>query len=251
MKSLVNDKNENIKSRILPPILLVGAILISFSLVGGYWLQKKAIENSVQQRVSGVHRLFEELLREETQVMSGQIDFLQTDQTLLSSFLAGDRASLTDKARPLFERMRSKYRITHFYFHRKDKVCFLRVHSPNRHGDLIGRFTMAGAAASGQPFHGIELGPLGTFTLRVVHPWVVDDKLEGYIELGMEIEHLTQLIKQALKVDLLILIEKEFLKRDNWEAGLKVLNRTGNWDLFHDFVIIDQTLEGSSILEKN
>lgn len=106
---------------------LVGFVLIALFLSGGYWQQKKAIDNSVQQRVSGVKLLFNELLREESQVMSGQIDFLKTDQSLLASFQARNRASLVEKALPLFERMRSKYRITHFYFHGAGKICFLDV----------------------------------------------------------------------------------------------------------------------------
>jgi diguanylate cyclase (GGDEF)-like protein/PAS domain S-box-containing protein len=227
---------------------LVGFVLIAFSLSGGYWLQKNAIDNSVQQRVSGVKLLFNELLREESQVMSGQIDFLKTDQSLLASFQARNRASLVEKTLPLFERMRLKYRITHFYFHGTDKICFLRIHAPDRYGDWIDRFTLAGAISTENPFYGIELGPLGTFTLRVVHPWVVDGRLEGYIELGMEIEHITQLIKQALNLDLLVLIEKKFLKRDDWKAGQKMLNRKGNWDLYDDFVITDRTIEDSPVL---
>ena len=246
----MSNKSENIKSRILSPMILVGAVLILVSLTGGYRLQKNAIDNSVHQRISGGYSLFKGLLQEEIKVMSGQIDFLKTDQTLLASFLVGDRSILAYKARSFFERMHSKYRITHFYFHETDKTCFLRVHSPNRHGDLIDRFTIAGAVSTGKPYHGIELGPLGTFTLRVVHPWIVDDKLVGYIELGMEIEHISQFIKQALNLELLVLIEKKFLERNKWEDGLKILGRKGNWDLFPDFVIIDQTIEGSVVLNE-
>ncbi len=176
----MSDKSENIKSRILSSMILAGAVLIFVSLTGGYWLQKSAINNSVHQRISGGNSLFKELLQEEIKVMNGQIDFIKTDQTFLASFIAGDRSILADKTRFLFKRMRSKYHITHFYFHGTDKTCFLRAHSPNRYGDHIDRSTMARAVSTRKPFHGIELGPLGTFTLRVVHPWIVDDKLEGY-----------------------------------------------------------------------
>jgi diguanylate cyclase (GGDEF)-like protein/PAS domain S-box-containing protein len=244
----VTDKSENLKIRILVPMILVGAILIVVSLSGGYRLQKNAIDNSVQQRVSGVQLLFKELLREESQVMSGQIDFIKTDQSLLASFLSRDRTGLAVKAQPLFRRMRSKYRITHFYFHGTDKICFLRVHSPDRYGDRIDRVTLAEAVSTGKPFYGIELGPLGTFTLRVVHPWVVEGRLEGYIELGMEIEHITQLIKQAHNLELIVLIEKKFLKKEDWEDGQKMLNRRGNWDQYEDFVITDRTMEDSPVL---
>ena len=182
--------------------------------------------------------------------MNGQIDFIKSEHAFSDAFLAGKRSELSAMAQPFFERMRSKYRITHFYFHRKDQVCFLRVHSPGRFGDLIERFTMKGVVSTGKPFYGIELGPLGTFTLRTVHPWIVEDRLEGYIELGMEIENITRLIRQALNLELLVLIEKKFLNREGWEAGLKILNRKGNWDLFRDFVIVDRTMEATSVLDK-
>ena len=240
--------SENFKARILFPMILSGAFLIFFSVAGAYWLQNRAIDNSVHQRAAGTHRLFKELIQEETRVMGGQIDFIKTEKSLFESFQARDRKSLMEKTKPLFERMRSKYRITHFYFHGKDQICFLRVHSPERYGDLIERFTMKGAVSAGKPFNGIELGPLGTFTLRLVYPWIMDGKLEGYIELGMEIEHITRLIKQSLNLDLLVLIEKRYLDKSGWEAGLKLLNRKGNWELFNNFVIIDRTMAGSPIL---
>ncbi len=246
----MRDKSENIKSHILYSMILVGAVLISILLTGGYWLQKNAINKSVHQQISGANSLFKGLLQEEIKVINGQLDIIKADQTLLASFLAGERSILATKAQFLFKRMRSRYRITHFYFHETDKTCFLRVHSPNRYGDLIDRFTMAEAASTQKPSQGMELGSLGTFTLRVAHPLLVDDKLEGYIELGMEIEHITQFIKQTLNLELLVLIEKKFLERNKWEAGLKILNRKGSWDLFNNFIIIDQTLKGSVALKE-
>ena len=47
---------------------------------------------------------------------------------------------------------------------------------------------------------GIELGPLGTMTLRVVIPWRVDGVLIGYIELGKDLDEITiDLIKVLCK----------------------------------------------------
>jgi diguanylate cyclase (GGDEF)-like protein/PAS domain S-box-containing protein len=246
----MSDNSEKIKFRIIVPMVIVGIILVAISLTGGYLLQKNAIDDSVHERISGVHGLFNALLLEETQAINSQIDFLKSQKILLASFLAGDRSTLLDNAKPLFEKMQSKYHITHFYFHNTDKICFLRVHSPNRNGDLIDRYTLSESVSKGKPSHGIELGPLGTFTLRVVHPWFVENRLQGYIELGMEIEHITQTIKQALNAELLIVIEKKFLDKDDWKTGQKMLNRQGIWDLFEDFVIIDQTMKESPILDE-
>ncbi len=241
---------EHIKTRILFPVTVAGALLILLSLTGAYMLQRKAVTDSVAQRVSGSNRLLAELIREESQIMSGQIDFLKADPALIDPFMAKDRSLLAERALPIFERMRSRYRITHFYFHSEDRTCFLRVHSPDRHGDLIDRFTMKGAVSNNRPFYGIELGPLGTFTLRSVYPWTVNGVLVGYIELGMEIEHLILLIKQSLNLEMLVLIEKQYLTRHDWESGLEVLGRDGSWDLFQDFVVINETVETSPDLEQ-
>ncbi|MBI4774125.1 MAG: diguanylate cyclase [Deltaproteobacteria bacterium] len=246
----MNDRSEDIRFRILVPIVTGGILLLFLSVAGGYRLQKKAIDESVHKRIAGVQRLFRGLLSEEAQVMNGQLDFIEMDQALLDAFLAKDRQKLLQGVMPLFEEMRSKYRITHFYFSEPDKVCFLRVHSPSRYGDPIERFTMEETAASGNPSSGIELGPYGTFTLRVVRPWKMNGNLVGYLELGMGIEHITRLINRALHVELSVLIDKKFLDRGDWEEGLKILDRGGDWERFNDFVIIDRTMENSPALEE-
>ncbi len=244
----MTEVSEHIKGRILAPICVVGVLSIFISIIGAYWLQNEAIEDSVHHRISGMNRLYKELLLEQSQLMIGQIDFIKTDGRLLEPFMSGDRSGLYENARRFFERMRSKYRITHFYFHDQNQHCFLRVHAPGRHGDLIDRFTMKAAVSSGEPSYGIELGPLGTFTLRIVHPWKVGDRIIGYIELGMEIEHLTSLINEILEVELFVLIHKKHLDRAGWESGLKMLNRKGNWDLFDEYVIIDKTMDTTPVL---
>jgi len=45
----------------------------------------------------------------------------------------------------------------------------LRIHNPERYGDLIPRFTLAEAIENNVPAYGIELGKFGTFTLRLVY----------------------------------------------------------------------------------
>ena len=47
MQYSVRDKTENIRARIVFPMIVAGFLLIFLSLMGGYWLQKNAIEESV------------------------------------------------------------------------------------------------------------------------------------------------------------------------------------------------------------
>ena len=99
---------------------------------------------------------------------------------------------------------------------------------------------------------GIELGPFGTFTLRVVQPWFIGGEHGGYLELGMEIEHLMPKLKKALNIELVFVIDKSRLNREKWEEGLEMMGRKGDWDLFSDFAVVDSTMDNiSKELEKH
>jgi PAS domain S-box-containing protein len=178
---------------------------------------------------------------EDAQLLKGFISLLQKDNDLREAWLAKDRKALLKFSLSIFDNIRQQHKITHFYFHDLDSICFLRVHNPLKHGDYIDRFTMHSAVRDGQTAYGIELGPLGTFTLRVVYPWQIDGKLVGYIELGEEIEHITSELKETLDVELCLIINKSYLARDKWEEGMKMLGRQPLWNQFPDFVISGST----------
>jgi signal transduction histidine kinase len=76
----------------------------------------------------------------------------------------------------------------------------------------------------------------------VVQPWFVNNTLTGFIEFGEEIEHITPQLKETLNVDLVFLIDKTFLTRDNWQEGLKMMGRSSNWDLIPNCVIANSTI---------
>jgi PAS domain S-box-containing protein len=190
-----------------------------------------------------MQQLFTRALDEEAKFMMGLIDFLERDENLRNAWIARDRTALLSHVQPLFKDIRTKYQVTHFYFIGLDKVSFLRVYNPERYGDIIRHLTLDRAVREGAPVHGIELGKFGTFTLRVVHPWYIDGKLAGYIELGREIEHITPRLKEIIDVELLFAINKSFLNRSRWEEGLKIMGRTGDWDQFSEIVVIDRTMD--------
>ena len=165
------------------------------------------------------------------------------DTALEQAFLAGDRDALLKRIEPQYSTFNHDYDITHLYFHRPDKTCFLRVHKPTLFDDVIDRHTLAATVRQGKSHYGIELGPLGTLTLRYVYPWQVDGKLIGYVEMGREIDGLIDELKYESGFELAVLVEKQFLNRSDWEEGLRMLQRTSSWNLFKDAVVAGCTLE--------
>lgn len=233
---------EKIKLRILVPLASALGILLAVSIFTAHILHTRRINNETQKHFFEVKKLFKMELYDNAVLLDGLIDLLQKDKDLRDAWLAKDRKTLLKYTTPVFNKLRHKHNLTHFYFHGLDRVCFLRVHNPPRHGDYIDRFTMDSTVRDGKTSYGIELGPLGTFTLRVVYPWKIDGRLAGYIELGEEIEHITTKLRETLGVELCHILNKSYLDRAKWEEGMKMLGRQPQWDQFPNFVLSGNTL---------
>ncbi len=236
-----------IRSRVLVPVCMILFIFLTGSVAGILWAYQRSVEKHIQEPIAALENLFFTELFEDAKLLNGLITFIEDDPCIQAAWLSKDREALLGCTRSLFEEIRSEYRVTHFYFHDLDRVNFLRVHNHPRNGDYVGRYTMAAAYEKNQMAYGIELGPYGTFTLRVVQPWYIHDELVGYIELGEEIEHITPYLSQILDIDLVFMIDKQLLEREKWEEGLEMMGRSGDWDQFPGFVVVDQTI----IIEAN
>ncbi|MBT3251373.1 MAG: PAS domain-containing protein [Candidatus Marinimicrobia bacterium] len=239
----IKHKNTYIKQKILIPLAAVLFFLLSTSVFSIFKLQNRHITDIVQSKLIGVQSLFEQLLEDDTRMIDSQIDYLYSSASLKSAWLHKDRARLYNLSLPIFNNIHEKYSITHFYYISTDRECILRLHNPDKYGDIIDRFTLDTAIQTGNSSHGIELGTFGTFTLRVVRPWLIDGIISGYIELGMEITHLTPKLKNSLGSELYLAIEKKYLSKENWIEGQKMMAIDGNWDEFQHFVIVDRTNE--------
>ncbi len=238
-----NINTNEVRKRILIPLGLVLLVLLGASVCAIYWLQRWHINCEVRANITRVQRLFQSEVEEEAELIKSLIDHLMHDENLHKAWLARDRDALLAHSMPYFEEIIAENRVTHFYFYDLDRLCFLRVHNPPRRGDYIDRFTLDRAVREGKPVHGLELGPFGTFTLRVVHPWRIAGELAGYIELGMEVGNITSReTKDILGVELFYTLDKSYLNRADWEDGRKMTGHTGDWDQFSNFVVVGRTL---------
>ena len=99
-------------------------------------------------------------------MMHGTLDVIIQDNVLKAHVLAGDHAAVLERTQPLFQNLQEEFRISHFYFVGADRKVIARLHEPDRFGDLINRATLLRAERTRKIAFGIELGALGTLTLR-------------------------------------------------------------------------------------
>ena len=232
----------NLKARILIPLMISTTLVLSAIVIGVYQEEKQHITNEFQQHTNSLQDYYQYSLEENTHTLEATLSVLINDNSLKQIFKSKNRQVLLEKTRPIFEQLRSEHNITHFYFHDINSINFLRVHQPERYGDQIDRFTMVNAKQNQTFSNGIELGPLGTFTLRSVAPVYDGDKLLGYIELGEEIDHIIKKMHHIFNIELVMIIQKQYLNQDKWNVGMEMLNRKISWDQFDTSVLVSQTI---------
>lgn len=233
-----NPRPSTMRFILYPLIGMVAILLVGFVVISSL-LYSSVNNNSTEETLRAAHENLSFEVNERVEKMRLALFQLSTNPELIAKFLSRDSAGLEEASRKTFEEFRTQHNITHFYFVDIGQTVFLRVHQPERDGDIVNRFTMQQAVATGDVAHGIELGPLGTLTLRVVTPWRVDGKLIGYLELGEEVGDLLASLGDHFEPTLSVAIEKQFLDRDIWESGMALLGREKPWGRIERYVLLE------------
>lgn len=230
-----------LRMRVLLPLAL--GLLVLVGAIGALTIQARmeANRDTAARIGASVATLLAEHSEHEVQTMRSVIAFLMADPQLEQAFRNRDRAALLRLATPVYQGIRERNRISHFYFHLPDRTNLLRVHAPDHDGDRIDRFTLREAERTGKPFWANEQGPLGSFTLRVVYPWQVGDQLIGYLELGVEFEHIATEIKKGIGADIYVAIDKARFDAARWAATQKGSRHPIAWDEFPKAIVLSRT----------
>ncbi len=224
------------------------AMLAGMTLYGiyKYWEFEETSRTIMLRTTEQVRRYWNRNVTSHVQLLKAQSDQIADNQQILKAWQKRDFPALSALAQPVFDQLKREYGITHFYFIAPDRTCFLRVFNPDSHGDIINRHTLLAAQRTGEGAWGIDLGLMGAFTLRYVLPWKQDGKVIGYLELGIEIAHLTRHLSMEMNIELLTLVRKENITKDKFEAGSRIFGFPGQWDAYPDFVVTHQTVQGIS-----
>lgn len=233
--------------RIRAPLLTV--LLVTFSvisliiLVSLSALLRASLEEELEHITEGVVRSVEKHLKYKTDAMDHALLSIMENADIVQAFEARDQQALLQSARQVYAKLNEEYEISHFYFVLPDRETLLRVHHPDRHGDIIDRVSMREAERSGKRASGIETGPLGTFTLRVVKPWYLEGRLIGYVELGQEIDHFLHDLRPRSGTHFVWMIEKSLVNREAWEERHKSAGHQSNWNQLANHVVAGTTLD--------
>jgi PAS domain S-box-containing protein len=237
-----NPSLKPIQRRLLIPLAIV--LLIMVSAFGTLLVkqQQKNLDQSSRKALDDVVDNVAILETEQAQMLDALGQILVRDAGLHSALKARDRERLMNTYEPMFAQLDAEHGLTHFDFIDADRVCIHRFHKPEMYGDLIDRSTIREVERTGKAMTGIEVGPMGTFTMRSVHPVYDGGTLVGYIELGKEMGEILDILHGKYGVEIALAIRKDVLDRDAWQEGMKMLGRESDWNRFSDNVMIYSSL---------
>ncbi len=224
--------------RLLPPLTVILMVLTA-STSTVLWQQHQYQLNGTLSSLSAqISNNFKDLLSQQADGLAIALQPLAADARLHKALQSGDRKRLRTAWQALYQQLHRDYHLSHLYVLDRQRTCLLRLHNPNHFGDRIDRFTTREAERTGALAAGIEINSLGTLTLRVVQPVIVDGKTLGYIEFGKEIEEVLHHLQQRSGSQLAITLHKSLLEREAWEHGMRRLGREADWERLPHSVVI-------------
>lgn len=223
---------------LLPLAIVIAAIVVAFIFLL-YQHERKMFQNSVAKIQASAQSFYTSSIAHDTSALLAISNTMQKIPQLESAFERADKKRLMKVSMPILAKLNGLYDVTHLYYILPNKKVLLRVHQPVRDGDVINRMTMNNSVDSGATSQGVELGPLGTLTLRVVQPWyqASTKQLIGYLELGVEIDGVLRQMRHFFQSKVFVIIDKHHLSQGSWESGMHRLGEHNSWNRFPDFVL--------------
>ncbi len=235
-------RNLSIKAKIAIAVVACLAAIGATNVVLARYNYRDEMTYAAEQAVKAAGQGFVAIEQREIDKLSTALDALVGEPTFAALFAARDRAQLLAAAAPIFKELKARHGVTHWYFldPAPARTCFLRVHKPELHDDVVDRATLLAAIRTNDTAAGKELGQTA-FALRVVRPLVSRGALLGYMELGEEIDSFLSRMKAETHDELALVVEKKYLDGAAYASALERANRRNNWEDDPEVVAIDST----------
>ncbi|MCP4179495.1 MAG: GHKL domain-containing protein [bacterium] len=208
-------KTVSLKVKFLIPLTIVITIMIIFFNYGYSVLELdldvKNIEKESNIKTKNFNFTLKYLEGQKRKILELLLDKLMDNQKVLKAFENNNREMLYKYSSKYYHSFKTDYNVTHMYFIKPDGKCFMRVHHKDRYtnkkelfGDIIKRNTFLSSVKNADTASGLEFGHYGSLTYRCVKPWIVSNKIVGYIEIGIELNKLLATLEKAMDCKIII-----------------------------------------------
>ncbi len=227
-----------VRRRLIFPLGVLMSLIIAFMSLLLWKQHQQRVIDAVHHSESEVSSAFQKSIDVAEDALTIIVEELSHDSSIIKAIQAQDKGQLSSHTAPLYEGLKRVYGITQCNFIDPEHLCILNVSNPAHSGERINRLTLAEAERSRKLSNGIELNPLGRFTLWVDIPVIFEGRLVGYIELGKDIEDILKGIKLETGSGLAIFINKQFIQRSVGDEDRKNFQNDVRWDLYRNELLV-------------
>jgi signal transduction histidine kinase len=241
--NLTPKKTEQIRLRILLPMVAAMALLSTVFALGLYEEQRSANERSIIRSSKSVQSLLNDNEKQCMGSMSITLQELLNDDRLADALRDRNTSILSQRTAPVFENLNRIDNITHFRFYSRERSILLQSRSAGGKTDAGKDTMLLEAERTGKSVSGLEKSPQGSFLLRAISPWNRDGQRVGYVELGVDLHDILISIHNELQMDLFVAVDKNRLQRAEYEEAPRLAGGQNSWAQFADEVVTDKTSE--------
>jgi len=233
--------------RLLIPLVILIIALITVSEIYIWQLYQNNLQKAVLESSEDIQQDITKTIQQNTSNLLTISKLINHSSDLKNRLITNDRNLLFSEYNILFEELEKEIGLTHFNLIDSNFITILRLHSPYSFGDTITRETLRLAKSTKTTATGIETGTIGALTLRVVTPVIENEKVLGYVELGIELTRILNLIYERRNVELSLLLFKNQFDIQFLENRLNLLYDNINLDKFEKAVLIYSTSQIESM----
>ncbi|MFT5425048.1 MAG: hypothetical protein ACI89L_002855, partial [Phycisphaerales bacterium] len=229
----IKDKRPGLRRRIFVPFAIGLLVLQAVAVLTFYGWHHRHLESHGAQPSQDVAMRIVDHRESALRAMRSMAVSITQREDVRRAFLDRDLEKTQELLVPVFGVMSRDFGATRFNLHGPDGENFIRTHRPGHSGGLVDRWTFTTAARTGAVASGFEANKNGDLTLRCVVPWIEDDALLGYVELGMDFSR----IATNLGEPLLVAVPKGRLDEQAYHTMTEHRGLADEWDQYPGVVV--------------
>ncbi len=250
LRSLLNNLEQVELSRAIQvrkQILLSSGAVISLVLITAFVYSNWKIKTDrISDTLVAAEQIQKELMmlqEEKSEMLRTELDQISKDSFVEAAFAQHDYAALKQLSLPIYTSLRERYGLVWFSYMDENRVYRLLVNGADWEGIQNNSPLLLKTARTEQDTWGLESAIGDPLAFRYVRPVLLNGKLIGFIELGIDVNNLFSPLASLESVDFLVLEPKQYLTQLRFETAQKIIKGTANWDSYQNFVVVAQSLK--------
>jgi diguanylate cyclase (GGDEF)-like protein/PAS domain S-box-containing protein len=228
--------------KVVIPFILSIMLIVLVAMASTYAFQTRHINELSVKEFENVSKILTQTINRDIELLQGLGELIQKDEKVINLYEAKNRDWLFLYLYQTYLNFNSRYNVTHLYIHNKDKTNFVRIHDRNIHSDFIHRSIFENAVETSRVSSGVEFSMSHNYTLRVVLPWYDAGEIIGYIELGKEIDEITNELSNTLGTNIFLTINKNLMNKNDYEKWKKKDSNDKKYTELEDYYIVNSTI---------